>query len=117
MRPNQPREQQPHCPLTYIRHSHTLTPSPQTVKTLATADVETGLKLREGQPLGEDVSKLISRRGMEDTNVPDCKAFADKVKINLNMLGTLVLNRVDGGVDGARGGVNRGPTYNATKKA
>jgi hypothetical protein len=54
---------------------------------------------------------------MEDTNVPDCKAFADKVKINLNMLGTLVLNRVDGGVDGARGGVNRGPTYNATKKA
>jgi hypothetical protein len=29
---------------------------------------------------------------VEDTNVPDGNALADKVKINLNMLGALVLN-------------------------
>jgi hypothetical protein len=38
---------------------------------------------------------------VEDTIVPDGNAFADKVKINLNMLGALVLNRVGGEVDGA----------------
>jgi hypothetical protein len=38
---------------------------------------------------------------VEDTNVPDSNALADKVKINLNMLGALVLNGVGGEVDGA----------------
>jgi hypothetical protein len=38
---------------------------------------------------------------MEDTNVPDGNTLADKVKINLNMLGALVLNGVGGEVDGA----------------
>jgi hypothetical protein len=38
---------------------------------------------------------------MEDTNVPDGNTLADKVKINLNMLGALVLNRVGGEVDDA----------------
>jgi hypothetical protein len=69
-----------------------------------TTDVEIGLKLREhrgGQPLGEDVSDLRSRRDVEDTNVPDDNALADKVKINLNMLGALVLNVIGGEVDGA----------------
>jgi hypothetical protein len=37
---------------------------------------------------------------MEDANVPDGNALADKVKINLNMLGALVLNGVGGEVDG-----------------
>jgi hypothetical protein len=37
---------------------------------------------------------------VEDTNVPDGNALANKVKINLNMFGTLVLNRVGGEVDG-----------------
>jgi hypothetical protein len=36
-----------------------------------------------------------------DTNVPDGNALIDKVKINLNMLGVLVLNGVGGEVDGA----------------
>jgi hypothetical protein len=36
---------------------------------------------------------------VEDMNVPDDNA--DKVKINLNMLGPLVLNGVSGEVDGA----------------
>jgi hypothetical protein len=34
---------------------------------------------------------------MEDTNVPDSNMLADRVKINLNMLGALVLNGVGGG--------------------
>jgi hypothetical protein len=38
---------------------------------------------------------------VENTNVPDCNALADKVKINLNMLGALVLNGVGGEVDSA----------------
>jgi hypothetical protein len=37
---------------------------------------------------------------VEDTNVPDDNVFTDKVKINHNMLGVLVLNGVDGEVDG-----------------
>jgi hypothetical protein len=38
---------------------------------------------------------------VEDTNVPDGNTLADKAKINLNMLGALVLNGVGGEVDGA----------------
>jgi hypothetical protein len=38
---------------------------------------------------------------MEGTNVPDGNALTDKVKSNLNMLGTLVLNGVGGEVDSA----------------
>jgi hypothetical protein len=38
---------------------------------------------------------------MEDTNVPDGNTLVDKVKINLNMLGALVLNGVGGEVDDA----------------
>jgi hypothetical protein len=73
------------------------------VKTLATADVETGLKLceqRGGQPLGEDVAKLGSGRDVEDTNVLDDNVLTNEVEINLNMLGALVLNGVGGEVDG-----------------
>jgi hypothetical protein len=36
---------------------------------------------------------------VEDTNVPDGNALTDKVKINLDMLGVLVLNRIGGEVD------------------
>jgi hypothetical protein len=43
---------------------------------------------------------LRSRWDVEDTNVPDGNALMDKVKINLNMLGALMLNRVGGEVDG-----------------
>jgi hypothetical protein len=78
--------------------------TPPAVKTLVTADIETGLKLQEhrgGQPLGEHVSELRSRRNVEDTNIPDSNVLADKVEINLNMLGALVLNGVSGEVDGA----------------
>jgi hypothetical protein len=44
---------------------------------------------------------LRSRRDVEGTNVPDGNTLVDKVKINLNMFGALVLNEVGGEVDGA----------------
>jgi hypothetical protein len=37
---------------------------------------------------------------VEDTNIPDGNAVTDKVEVNLNMLGVLVLDRVGGEVDG-----------------
>jgi hypothetical protein len=37
---------------------------------------------------------------VENTNVTDSNALTDKVEINLNMLGALVLNGVGGEVDG-----------------
>jgi hypothetical protein len=72
------------------------------VETLAIADVETESKLREhqvGQPLDEDVGELRSRWDVEDIDVPDGNALADKVKTNLNMLGALVLNGVGGDIN------------------
>jgi hypothetical protein len=77
------------------QYKNSLTPRHHQVETLATIDVETGPKLREhrgGQPLGEDVDKLRNRQNMEDTNVPDGNTLTDKVEINLNMFGALVLN-------------------------
>jgi hypothetical protein len=38
---------------------------------------------------------------VEDTNLLDGNSLADKVEIDLNMLGVLVLNGVGGEVDGA----------------
>jgi hypothetical protein len=37
---------------------------------------------------------------VENTNITDSNALTDKVEINLNMLGALVLNGVGGEVDG-----------------
>jgi hypothetical protein len=75
-----------------------LTPPPA-VETLATTAVEIGLKHRGGQPLGEDVSELGSRQDVEDSNISDGNALVDEVEINLNMLGALMLDGVDGEVD------------------
>jgi hypothetical protein len=36
---------------------------------------------------------------MEDINVPDDNTLADKLDINLNMLGALVLDKVGGELD------------------
>jgi hypothetical protein len=38
---------------------------------------------------------------VEDTNVPDGNALPNKVEINLDMIGVLVLDGVGGEVDGA----------------
>jgi hypothetical protein len=37
--------------------------------------------------------------GHEDTNITNGTTLADEVEINLDMLGTLMLNRVSGQVD------------------
>jgi hypothetical protein len=37
---------------------------------------------------------------MEDTNISNGNTLTDNVKIDLNMLGALVLNNIDGEVDG-----------------
>jgi hypothetical protein len=37
---------------------------------------------------------------VEDTNVSDGNVLTDEVEINFNMLGALVLDEVDGDVDG-----------------
>jgi hypothetical protein len=48
--------------------------------------------IEEGQPLGKDIGELGSHQDVEDTNIPND---------NLNMLGTLMLDGVDGEIDGA----------------
>jgi hypothetical protein len=71
---------------------------------LATTDVEAGAKLDEGRgrkTLGEDVSKLGGGRHVEYPNIADGDAISDEVKIDLHMLGPLVLHRVGGELDGA----------------
>jgi hypothetical protein len=38
---------------------------------------------------------------VQDTDITDCNAFPNEVEVDLDMLHTLVLNRVGGEVDGA----------------
>jgi hypothetical protein len=72
--------------------------------TQATADVETGPKLRKHhrrEPLGEDVGELGGGRDVKDANSSTGDPFADEVKIDLDMFRALVLDGVGGEVDGA----------------
>jgi hypothetical protein len=65
----------------------------------ATADVETGPKLiehRGGETLREDVGELRCRQDMEDADLTDDYILSDKMKINLHVLGALMLNGVGG---------------------
>jgi hypothetical protein len=69
----------------------------------ATADVETGSKLlkhRGRETLREHVGELRCHRDMEDADLTDGDLFSDELKINLHMLGALVLNGVVGEVHG-----------------
>lgn len=50
---------------------------------------------------GEYVSILRGRHDASDTNFTDSDALADEVKVDLDMLCTLVLDRVDREIDGA----------------
>jgi hypothetical protein len=64
-----------------------------------TADVETGPKLikhRGGESLHEDVGELRCRRDMDDADLTDGNLLSNKMKINLHMLGALMLNEVGG---------------------
>jgi hypothetical protein len=89
---------EPNVPmLQYIFH-------PPAVKTLATVNIEIRLKIqkhRSGKTLREDVHELGGHRDVQDTNITDCNAFPNEVEINLDMLHTMVLNRVGGEVDDA----------------
>jgi hypothetical protein len=78
--------------------------TPPTVETLATTNVETGPKIqkyRSRQTLREDVHELGGHRNVQDANITDGNMFSDEVNVDLDMLRTLVLNRVGGGVDDA----------------
>jgi hypothetical protein len=62
------------------------------VETLATADVETGSKLRKHhrrKPLGEDVGKLGGGRDLKNANNSTGDPFADEVEVDFNMLRAL----------------------------
>jgi hypothetical protein len=69
---------------------NTLTPPPppRAGETIATADVETGPKLRKHhrqEPLGEDVGELGGGRDVKDTNRSTGDPFTDEVMIDLDM--------------------------------
>lgn len=64
-------------------------------------DVQTGPDLRKDrrrQTLGEDVGILGQRRHVEDVDSTNGNTLPNKVEINLNMFGALVLNQVGCGV-------------------
>jgi hypothetical protein len=58
-------------------------------------------KHRGGETLREDVGELRCRRDMEDADLIDENFLSDKMKINLHMLRTLMLNGVGGEVHDA----------------
>jgi hypothetical protein len=64
-----------------------------------TADVETRSKLIRQcgeESLHEDVGELRCHQDMEDADLTDDNLLSDKMKINLHMLGALMLNGVGG---------------------
>jgi hypothetical protein len=74
------------------------------VETLATANVETEPKFRKhqsGQTLCENIRELEGCRYVQGADITDGNAFRDEVEVDLDMLCALVLNEVDGEVDGA----------------
>jgi hypothetical protein len=65
-------------------------------------NVQTGPELckdRGRKTLGEYIGVLWWRYNMKDTNVTTSNTFPQEVEFNLNVLGTLMLNRVGGHVD------------------
>ena len=61
------------------------------------SDVETGPKLcedRSRQDFGEVVGELRRRRDVKNADNAKVHSFSNEVKINLNVLGALMLNRV-----------------------
>jgi hypothetical protein len=76
-----------------------LYPPPSGSHNSATADVETGPKLikhRGVKPLREDVGELRCCQDMEDADLTDGNLLLDEMKINLHMLGALILNGIGG---------------------
>jgi hypothetical protein len=75
------------------------------VTSLATINVETEPKFQKNPKwatLHEDVCELEGRQYVQDADIIDDNMFLDElVKVDLNILCTLVLNGVGGEVDGA----------------
>jgi hypothetical protein len=85
--------------LNTIKRIHIRAP-PQTQ--LATGDVEAGAEVGEGrrrEALGEDVCELGGSRYVKDPHLADGNPITDEVKVDLHMLGPLVLHGVGGEVD------------------
>ena len=67
-------------------------------------NVQTGPELleeRSRQPLGEDVGVLCRRRDVHDTDITKSNTLPHEVKIDLDVLGALMLDGVGGHVDSA----------------
>ena len=65
-------------------------------------DVQIAAELQEHcgrETLCEDVSKLESGGDVQDTHITEGDALSDEVEINLDMLRTLMLNRVRGEIN------------------
>jgi hypothetical protein len=70
-----------------------------TSPTVTTQSLQIGLKVNEhrgGETLREDVGELRCHRDMEDADLTDGHLLSNKIKINLHMLGALMLNGVGG---------------------
>ena len=68
------------------------------------ANIQAGPKLHEdhrSQPFGEDVGKLWGSRNMENTDSSSSNTLPNKVKVNLNMFGAFMLDKVWRHVDSA----------------
>jgi hypothetical protein len=64
-------------------------------------DVKAGTEFLEhtgGQPLGENVGELRARWNMKNSSFSKGDPVTNEVKIYLDMLGSLVLNRIGGHV-------------------
>jgi hypothetical protein len=59
------------------------------------------LRLDRNSALREDVRELGYHWHVQDVDITDDHAFSHKVKVDLDMLRTLVLNEVGGEIDGA----------------
>jgi hypothetical protein len=67
-------------------------------------NIETGPKLREHrhqQTFGEDVGILGRSGNVQDTDFTKGDSLSDEVQVDLNMLGSLMLNRISGEINGA----------------
>ena len=67
-------------------------------------DAEAGPKVCEQlhrKTLGHDIRELVSRRNVEDANLPQGHLLANEVDVDLDMLGATVLDRISSHVDGA----------------
>ena len=70
-------------------------------RSVVLANVEAGSKLGEDsgrEPLGEDVRELRGCRNMENTDFAEGNPFSHEVKIDLDVLRALMLDRIDGEV-------------------